>query len=74
MFVTIKMAEKPDQEANSQSSKLDENELQRLDEDSRRHSECKFAFVELNSLDQLMYLCRPNCLLVICNHFYLMVC
>ena len=63
------MAEKPDQEANSQSSKLDENELQKLEEDSRRQSECKFAFVELNSLDQFMYLCRPNCLLVICNNF-----
>ena len=39
------MAEKPNQEANSQSSKLDKNELQKLEEESRRQSECKFAFV-----------------------------
>ena len=63
------MAEKPNHKASSQSSKLDENDLQRLEEDSRRQSECKFAFVELNSLNQFMYLCRPNSLLVICSHF-----
>ena len=38
------MAEKPNLEANSQSSKL--GELQKLEEESRRQSECKFAFVE----------------------------
>ena len=64
-----KMAEKPNKEANSQSAKLDENELQNLQEESRLQSECKFAFVEWNSLDQFMYLCRPHCLLVIFNHF-----
>ena len=46
------------EEANSQSSKLDENELQKLEEESRRQSECKFTFVEWNSLNQFMYLCR----------------
>ena len=48
------MAEKPNQEANSQSSKLNENELQKLVDESRRQSECKFALVEWNSLDQFM--------------------
>ena len=51
------MADSPNQEANSQSYKLDENELQNLEE-SKRQSECitKFAFVEWNSLDPLMCL------------------
>ena len=44
------MSEKPDvkpnQEANSQSSKLGKNELQKLEEECRRQSECKVAFVE----------------------------
>ena len=40
------MAEKPNQEANSQCSQLDENELQKLGEESRQQRECKFAFVE----------------------------
>lgn len=40
------MDEKRNQEANSQSFKLDENELQNLEEESRRQSECKFAFVK----------------------------
>ena len=64
------MAEKPNQKASSQSSKLDENELQRLKEDSRWQSECKCAFVELNSLNQFMYLCGPNCLLVFYASLY----
>ena len=63
------MDEKPNQVANYQSSKLDENELKKLEEESRRQSECKFAFAEWNSLDQFMYLFLPNCLLVIFNHF-----
>ena len=38
------MAEKPNQEANSQSSKLDESELQKLEEESRRQTECNVCF------------------------------
>ena len=49
------MTEKPNQEAYSQTSEIDENELQKLEEEYRRQSECKFAFVEWNSLDQFMY-------------------
>ena len=40
-----------DQEANPQSSKLDENELEKLEEKSRLQSEREFAFVEWHSLD-----------------------
>ena len=46
------MAEKPNQQANFQSSKLDENKLHKLEEESRRQSESKFAFL---SLDRFMY-------------------
>ena len=62
------MAEKPRQDENSQF-KLDENLLQKLKEKSRRQIECKFAFREWNLVDQFMSLYRPNCLLVIFNHF-----
>ena len=62
------MAEKPNKEANLQSSKQDENELQKLGEESRRQSGDKFVFVEWNSLDQL-YLCRLDFVLDIFNHF-----
>ena len=55
MFGYDKMAEKPNQGANGQSSKLDENELQKLREKARRQSGCKFAYIECNSLDQFMY-------------------
>ena len=48
------MAEKPNQEANSQTFKLDENELRKFEEESTQQSECKFSFVEWNSLDQFM--------------------
>ena len=50
-----KMDEKPNQGANYQSSKLDENESQKLEEESQQQSECKFAFIEWNSLDQFIY-------------------
>ena len=40
------MAEKPNQEGNSQSSKLDENELQKLEGESNLQSEGTFAFFE----------------------------
>ena len=49
------MAKKHNQEANSQSSKLDGNVLQKLQELSRRQSECKFSLLELNSLDQFVF-------------------
>ena len=67
------MAEKPSQEANSQSSKLDENKLQNLEEASRRQIKVNVSLLSLSetSISSRIYLGRTACYLfsIILNAF-----
>ena len=56
------MTEKPNQEAYSQTSEIDENELQKLEEEYRRQSECKFALLsETRSISSCIYADQTAC-------------